>query len=195
MIGITLTTDQIRNALKEVRQWIEHAVIASLGLDAEAPSPSANASRSSRRLKRGRSGRDSRAGPRLVAGGQRVLRFRPVRCRLRPPAGGGPRLIDIPHQTKLRNIGQVLACLEAINEAFVPLRGTASVRSCGFDNERHCFEALQTQASIAALWQDVIAGPAGYDRRGAGLPHCTRGVSSFRRRYGDDKFASAANGT
>jgi len=105
------------------------------------------------------------------------------------------RLIDIPHQTKLRNIGQVLACLEAINEAFVPLRGTASVRSCGFDNERHCFEALQTQASIAALWQDVIVGPAGYDRRGAGLPHCTRGVSSFRRRYGDDKFASAANGT
>ena len=32
MIGITLT-----NAPKEVRQWIEHEVIASLGLAAEAP--------------------------------------------------------------------------------------------------------------------------------------------------------------
>ena len=31
MIGITLTTDQIRNAPAEVRQWIEHEVIASSG--------------------------------------------------------------------------------------------------------------------------------------------------------------------
>ena len=67
------------------------------------------------------------------------------------------RLIDILHHTKLQNIGQVLACLETINEAFVRLRGNASVRLCGFDNEGHCFVAPQTQASIAALWQDVIA--------------------------------------
>src|SRR5579862_4906871 len=39
MIGITLTTDQIRSAPKEVRQWIEHQVIASLGLASEAPAP------------------------------------------------------------------------------------------------------------------------------------------------------------
>ena len=37
MIGITLTTDQIRNAPAQVRQWIEHEVIASLGLAADAP--------------------------------------------------------------------------------------------------------------------------------------------------------------
>ena len=37
MIGITLTTDQIRNAPAEVRRWIEHEVIASLGLAADAP--------------------------------------------------------------------------------------------------------------------------------------------------------------
>jgi hypothetical protein len=73
-----------------------------------------------------------------------------------PPATAF-RLIDILHHTKLQNIGQVLACLEAINEAFVRLRGNASVRSCCFDNEGHCFVAPQTQASIAALWQDVIA--------------------------------------
>src|SRR5581483_6464575 len=39
MIGITLTTDQIRSAPKEVRQWIEHQVIAGLGLAADAPAP------------------------------------------------------------------------------------------------------------------------------------------------------------
>ena len=37
MIGITLTTDQIRNAPPQVRQWIEHEVIAALGLAADAP--------------------------------------------------------------------------------------------------------------------------------------------------------------
>jgi hypothetical protein len=37
MIGITLTTDQIRTAPADVRQWIEHQVIVSLGLAAETP--------------------------------------------------------------------------------------------------------------------------------------------------------------
>ena len=37
MIGITLTTDQIRSAPAQVRQWIEHEVIAALGLAADAP--------------------------------------------------------------------------------------------------------------------------------------------------------------
>ena len=37
MIGITLTTDQIRTAPADVRHWIEHQVIASLGLSSEAP--------------------------------------------------------------------------------------------------------------------------------------------------------------
>ena len=39
MIGITLTTDQIRTAPADVRQWIEHQVIVSLGLAAETPAP------------------------------------------------------------------------------------------------------------------------------------------------------------
>ena len=41
MIGITLTTDQIRNAPPQVRQWIEHEVIAALGLAADTAPPAA----------------------------------------------------------------------------------------------------------------------------------------------------------
>jgi hypothetical protein len=37
MIGITLTADQIRNAPREVRQWIEHEVMAGLGIAAAQP--------------------------------------------------------------------------------------------------------------------------------------------------------------
>jgi len=39
MIGITLTSEQIRSAPKEVRQWVEHEVIAALGLRAAAVAP------------------------------------------------------------------------------------------------------------------------------------------------------------
>jgi len=35
MIGITLTADQIRNAPKEVRKWIEQEVIGGLGLSSD----------------------------------------------------------------------------------------------------------------------------------------------------------------
>lgn len=43
MIGITLTTDQIRTAPADVRQWIEHQVIVALGLAAETPAPAPRA--------------------------------------------------------------------------------------------------------------------------------------------------------
>lgn len=66
------------------------------------------------------------------------------------------RLIDILHHTKLRNMGPVMICLEAINSAFVRLRGDPSVRFCGFDNEGHYFIAPETQMSVASLWHDVI---------------------------------------
>ena len=42
MIGITLTSDQIRTAPKEVRQWIEHEAVAALGHLGSVPAQSAD---------------------------------------------------------------------------------------------------------------------------------------------------------
>jgi hypothetical protein len=67
------------------------------------------------------------------------------------------RLLDILHHTRLQNVGQVIACLDAINEAFAKVRPDASERFCVFDNEGHCFIAPQTQQSILQLWQDLLA--------------------------------------
>jgi hypothetical protein len=50
-----------------------------------------------------------------------------------------------------------MACLEMINGALAQMRRDPSVRFCEFDNEGHCLIAPETQASIAALWQNVIA--------------------------------------
>ncbi len=77
------------------------------------------------------------------------------------------RLIDILNHTKLQNIGQVMACLEALDNAAARLRGNPNIRFSGFDNEGHCFIVPETQAAIAALWHDVIASQQGTNSESA----------------------------
>jgi hypothetical protein len=157
MIGITLTTDQIRNAPTEVRQWIEHEVLTSLSLVAHAPSMPPRAAH-------------------LVACSEEEVAAIFAKLRVMLPVlsvlfelgrpgitfGAPPvksfGLMDVLHNTKLQSIEQVMSGLEAINEALVELRGDPTARFCDFDNEGHCFLAPETQASVAALWQDLVAG-------------------------------------
>jgi len=158
MIGITLTTDQIRNAPQEVRQWIEHEVIASLGLAADAPAtaPLAQAAHLV-----GCSAEQAAAVLSQIQGALPAVNvffeFGRPGVSYGRPAVMAFRLIDILHHTKLQNYGQVMACLDAINQALAQVRRDASAKFCGFDNEGHCFIAPETQASIAQLWQTVIA--------------------------------------
>ena len=58
------------------------------------------------------------------------------------------RLIDILYHTRLQDIGQVIECLEAINEAFARVRQDASAKFCGFDNQGHCLIAPETQQAL-----------------------------------------------
>jgi hypothetical protein len=158
MTGITLTTDQIKNAPPEVRRWIEHEVMTSLGLAAEAPvtaqpTPAAHLVACS-----------VEEAAHVLAEVESTLPAVNVFFEFARPgiAFGQPamlafRLIDILHHTRLQNIGQVIACLDMINQAFTHVRRDASARFCGFDNEGHVFIAPETQRSIAALWQNVIA--------------------------------------
>lgn len=157
MIGITLTTDQIRNAPKDVRQWIEHEVIASLGLAAEPPmSVPAQATHISACSEEEAAAILAQVRGMLPAVNVFFEFGRPGVAFGQPPVMAF-RLIDILHHTKLQNMGQVMTCLEAINDAFTRLRGDPSVRFCGYDNEGHCFVAPETQVSVAALWHAVIA--------------------------------------
>jgi hypothetical protein len=61
------------------------------------------------------------------------------------------------HHTRLENIEQLMECLEVINQALAQVRQDGSAKFCGFDNEGHCFVTAQTQASIAGLWQSLLA--------------------------------------
>ena len=37
------------------------------------------------------------------------------------------------------------------------MRSDASAKFCGFDNQGHCLIAPETQRSVAALWQSILA--------------------------------------
>jgi hypothetical protein len=157
MIGITLTTDQIRTAPAEVRHWIEHQVIASLGLSAETPL--AEQPHASHLV--------ACSPEEAAAVLAQIQDFMPAMNVLfefgRPGISYGQppmmafRLLDILHHTRLQNVGQVMACLDAINQALAQVRHDESARFCVFDNEGHCFIAPQTQQSILRLWQDMLA--------------------------------------
>ena len=158
MIGITLTTDQIRNAPPHVRQWIEHEVLAALGLAADTPTPVDHPQAAHLVAC---SAEDAATVLAQIKG--MVPAFNVFFEFARPGISFGQppvmafRLIDILYHTRLADIGQVIECLEAINEAFARVRGDASAKFCGFDNQGHCLIAPQTQRSVATLWQGILA--------------------------------------
>ena len=158
MIGITLTTDQIRNAPPQVRQWIEHEVIASLGLAADAP-PAAEPSQGAHLV----GCQPEEAAAVLAQINGLIPAFNVFFEFARPGISYGQppvtafRLIDILHHTRLQSIDQVMECLEAINQALARIRRDPAARFCGFDSQGHCLIAPETQRSVAALWQTILA--------------------------------------
>ncbi len=157
MIGITLTTDQIRNAPREVQQWIEHEVIAALGIGAQMPAePPPQAAHLVACSEQEATAVLSLIHNELPAVNV-FFEFGRPGISYGQPAVMAFRLIDILHHTRLQNIGQVMGYLETINEALARVRNDPSARFCGFDNEGHCLIAPGTQQSIAVLWHNVIA--------------------------------------
>lgn len=158
MIGITLTTDQIRNAPPDVRRWIEHEVIAALGVAADAPvrvAPPQAAHLVAASVEDAASLLSHIQG--LMPAMNVFFEFGRPGISIGQPPVMTFRLIDILHHTRLQNIEQVMECLEMINQAFAHDRRDPSARFCGFDNEGHCLIAPESQRSVAALWQNVIA--------------------------------------
>lgn len=157
MIGITLSIEQIRAAPPEVRRWIEHEVIAALGMAAAAPAappPSVNHLVAC--------SRDDVAA--VLARIQDYLPAVNVMFEFSRPGismGQPPlmqfRLMDILHHARLANIDQVIECLDILNRALADARNDPSVRFCGFDHEGHCLIAPQTQVSVAAVWQKMTS--------------------------------------
>ena len=171
MIGITLTTDQIRNAPKDVRQWIEHEVIASLGLAAEPEVATLAQATQLAALTEDEAAAVLSQVRGMLPATHVFFEFGRPGITFGQPPVVTYRLIDILNHTRLQNIGQVMTCLGAFDEAVAQLRGDATARFCSFDSQGHCFIAPETQQAIAAVWHDVIADQQGTRKvqRAAGL--------------------------
>jgi hypothetical protein len=158
MIGITLTIDQIRNAPPPVRQWIEKEVTTALGLSPPQAGPTLAPQQTHLVAC---SAEDAEA---IFAQIQNVLPAVNVFFEFGRPTisyGDPPvmiyRLLDLMYHARLHDVGQVVACLQMVDEALASLRHDSTARFCGFDNEGHCFILAQTQESIAALWQKIAS--------------------------------------
>jgi hypothetical protein len=155
MIGITLTPEQIRAAPPEVRRWVEREVMALFGQPSE-PAEEPHSEHLAVCTA-------AHAGT-VLAHIQSVLPVVNVFFELgRQGVVYGQaniesfRLLDIVHHTRLKDVNQVIACLDIINQAYSNACGDVTARFCALDREGHCFVAVQTQQNILRLWQKVVA--------------------------------------
>ena len=155
MIGITLTSEQIRAAPPEVRRWIEREVMASLGQQSQ---PAAEPHSEHLAVC------SQAQAEAVLAQIQSLLPVVNVFFELGRQGAifGQPnieafRLLDIVHHTRLPDVNQVVACLDIINQAYSNACGDVTARFCALDREGHCFVALQTQQNVLRLWHKVVA--------------------------------------
>jgi hypothetical protein len=157
MIGITLNSEQIRTAPAEVRRWIEREISRSLGPQSQSTDHNSHGEQLV-----------ACSADEVVALLSRIQGVLPAvnvffEFGRQGTALGSARLEafrlqDIAYHTRLQNVGQVIACLDVINEALAQIRGDEGAIFCGFDREGHCFIPAETQQNILRLWQIVIAG-------------------------------------
>jgi hypothetical protein len=157
MTGITLSSEQIRNAPADVRRWIEREVLTAMSQSA----PFENGGKPHGGHLAACSEEEITA---ILSHIQGVLpavnvffEFGRQGAVFGQPNIEAFRLLDIAHHTRLQNVGQVVACLDIINQAYGRVCGDMDARFCGFDHDGHCFVTLETQQNILKVWRKVIA--------------------------------------
>ena len=156
MVGITLSPEQIRAGPPEVRRWLEHELAVSFGLNPPAlpitqPSPPHLAACTPEEAAQVLS---------LIQGMLPVVHvfFELGREGAAPSEGiEAFRLADIMRHTRLEVPDQVLACLEVLDQAVQRVRNDPGATFHAVDERGYCLVAAQTQRSIRAIWQQLVA--------------------------------------
>ena len=156
MVGITLSPEQIGQAPPEVRRWLEQQVAATLGLYRPARQPGVP-----ERHLVACGLEEARA---ILAQIQGMLPVVSVFFELgRDPVATSPdgvralRLDDMVRHARLQAPQQVIACLNAIDEALQNATGQPDATLTAIDGTGHCLVADATSRSIVAVWQEVVA--------------------------------------
>ncbi len=155
MVGITLSPEQIRQAPPEVRRWIEQQIAGALGLSRPAPVVEAPARHLiGCDLDQARAILSLINGMLPVAGVFFELAHEPVA--MTQQGLHVLRVDDIQRHCRLQGSDQVVACLEAIDEALRRVLGSPDVALTVLDQSGHCVVAAETAHSIMTLWQEMV---------------------------------------
>ena len=156
MVGITLSPEQIRAAPPDVRRWIEHELAVSLGLNP----PALPITQSSSPHLAACSPEEAAQVLSLIQGMLPVVHvfFEFGREGAAPGEGiEAFRLADVMRHARLEVPDQVLACLEVLDQAVQRVRNDPGVTFHAVDERGYCLVAAQTQRSIRAIWQQLVA--------------------------------------
>ena len=156
MVGITLSSEQIGQAPPEVRRWLEQQVAATLGLYRPQP-----VLRAPERHLVGCGVEEAQAILSMIQGMLPVVSvfFELGREPVATSAEGvrALRLDEMARHARLQTTQQVVACLNAIDEALQRVSGRPDAALTAIDGEGHCMVADVTAHSILAVWQAIVA--------------------------------------
>lgn len=155
MVGITLSPEQIRSAPPQVRQWLEHEIALSLGLDSGSEVPGVPPRLAAC------TPQEAEAVYASVRGMFPVVNvfFELGREGARMEQGDVEafRLADMLRHTRLPGMQQLGACLQLISEAFREIRKDEDAALFLLDQRGYCIVATETQRNILALWSQMVA--------------------------------------
>ncbi len=163
MVGITLSSEQVRNAPREVRHWLEQEVLTTFGWQLPAAQPD------SKKLAVC-SAEDAFKALSLIREMIPVVNVFFELGHAGASVGEGVeafRLTDMQRHARLANAEQVKACLHVINDALRRVRNDDSAVFYGLDDRGYCFIAAETQRAIAQVWQQLVAERAAPPAQGA----------------------------
>jgi hypothetical protein len=156
VVGITLSPEQISQAPPEVRRWLQQQLAEAFGFDGGGP-----ALHTPQRHLVGCTIQDAQA---LLSAIQGLLPVVSVFFELgREPAAAlanglrALRLDEMTRHARLQSPEQVVACLQAIDEALQSVCGNPEAVLTTLDGTGHCLVAEVTARSILALWQEIVA--------------------------------------
>jgi len=157
MVGITLSPEQIRRAPLEVRRWLQGEIATSLDPELEA-APAAELSHlATCSLEEAEAIYNEIGGAlpvvnlffELGRGGDFVTSNRLV----------AHRLIDMLRHSRLQTLQQLSVALQTINQAARKLSGDPALLLYLIDQRGYCLVPVDTQRSVAALWEQLVATP------------------------------------
>lgn len=169
MVGFTFSAEQIKAAPPEVRRWMEAEIVKALagGIHvATGPAPdsitlNSEAVDSLRRALAAGTAGEMQDTFKRVSGTSIVARvFFELARDTGLTAGGAPlhvvNIVDVMRHLQFVEAQQVLACLDAINQAFQQVRRDPQASLFALDDAGHIFLHELTYHGIRQMWQQLV---------------------------------------